>query len=171
MLREQCLAYRRVFLQDSTDVFEERRRRRQTEAERGRVKTGPPPFSAAMGQATTALAAFSTGGMEGRRERVWVLEVWREGERECVYWRYGRKERERVLIVICRSCWGSGRRGTRWRVEWRTRWRARWRARWMARWRARWRGIGCIGRNWRSWRTGRGRNAGSAEQRPHSGLV
>ena len=51
-----------MFLQDSTDVFEEKRRRRQVEAERGTVKTGPPPFSAAMGQATTALAAFSSQG-------------------------------------------------------------------------------------------------------------
>ena len=67
VLREQYLAYRRVFLQDSTDVFEERRRRREAEAERGKVKTGPPPFSAAMGQATTALAAFSTGSGEWGR--------------------------------------------------------------------------------------------------------
>ncbi|CAI8011148.1 Nucleoporin p58/p45 [Geodia barretti] len=66
ILREQYLAYRRVFLQDSTDVFEDRRRRREAESERGKVKTGPPPFSAAMGQATTALAAFSTGpGLTG----------------------------------------------------------------------------------------------------------
>ena len=59
ILREQYLTYRRVFLQDSTDVFEERRERRQALSERAKVKTGPPPFSAAMGQATTALAAFS----------------------------------------------------------------------------------------------------------------
>ena len=70
ILREQYLAYRRVFLQDSTDVFEDRRRRREAESERGRVKTGPPPFSAAMGQATTALAAFSTGpGQLGRKRK------------------------------------------------------------------------------------------------------
>ena len=55
-----------MFLQDSTDVFEERRKQSQAEAERGRVRTGPPPFSAAMGQATAALAAFSSHG-EGVR--------------------------------------------------------------------------------------------------------
>ena len=69
ILREQYLAYRRVFLQDSTDMFEDRRRKREAESERGRVKTGPPPFSAAMGQATTALAAFSTGPGELGRKR------------------------------------------------------------------------------------------------------
>ena len=57
ILKEQYLTYRRVFLQDCTDVFEEKRKQRQAEAERGKVKTGPPPFSAAMGQTTTALAA------------------------------------------------------------------------------------------------------------------
>ena len=71
ILREQYLAYCRVFLQDSTDVFEERRKR-EAETERAKVKTGPPPFSAAMGQATTALAAFSTGPGERREEREWV---------------------------------------------------------------------------------------------------
>ena len=62
VLKEQYLTYRRIFLQDSSDVFEERRKQKQAEGGRGKVKTGPPPFSAAMGQATTALAAFSVGG-------------------------------------------------------------------------------------------------------------
>ena len=57
------MTYRRVFLQDSTDVFEERKKRAQLEAERVKVKTGPPPFSAAMGQATAALAALSSQGV------------------------------------------------------------------------------------------------------------
>ena len=92
-LREQYLTYRRVFLQDSSDVFEERRRRRRlVEAERGRVKTGPPPFSTAMGQTTTALAALSGG----ERERDGTESV-------CVY-----------LCVCCRYIWrrwGTGCRG------------------------------------------------------------
>ena len=54
-----------MFLQDSTDVFEERKKRAQLEAERVKVKTGPPPFSAAMGQATAALAALSSQGVWG----------------------------------------------------------------------------------------------------------
>ena len=83
-----------MFLQDSTDVFEEKRRRRQVEAERGTVKTGPPPFSAAMGQATTALAAFSSQG-------------------ECVgHWYTEHDVRGVVVVQVLEEDWQEG-----WGVE------------------------------------------------------
>ncbi|KAL5470710.1 hypothetical protein EMCRGX_G028715 [Ephydatia muelleri] len=59
-LKEQYLTYRYVFLQDTTDVFDERRKRTKLESASQQVKRGPPPFSSVMGQATAALAAATS---------------------------------------------------------------------------------------------------------------
>ena len=60
LLKEQYLTYRYVFLQDTTDVFDERKKRTKLESTSQQVKKGPPPFSSVMGQATAALAAVTS---------------------------------------------------------------------------------------------------------------
>lgn len=60
ILKHQYLAYRRAFLEDSTDVFESKRAASKKWQGAQRVTTGPAPFSAVPNAAAVAMAATLT---------------------------------------------------------------------------------------------------------------
>ncbi|KAK9527885.1 hypothetical protein VZT92_014407 [Zoarces viviparus] len=60
ILKHQYLAYRRAFLEDSTDVFESKRASNRKWQSTPRVTTGPAPFSSVPNAAAVAMAATLT---------------------------------------------------------------------------------------------------------------